>query len=239
MSNLDHDLKDWGARTRPEPADRDALKSSIMDGVRQARPEAPQPKPFPTRLIVQAAAAVILVGFGVVIGLRMQDPSTPNIKPDPGLAGLSKADLDELRTVADELDRLFPEGLRWIAKSNGNVSFQPAEIRRVNESSDRRVLLVYNVLEQQTDGSWKRVARQDIITWSNEPVELEKSKSTLWCHVTDDKHVAINLDLQLDAAGESLRITDDTIQEIGSQLTVLEEDLGNRKVKVVQTAYQI
>ncbi len=238
MDELDGQIKDWGKRHSPAPGREDKLAAKIMRAIRQlsgdTQPDESRHAGWHWAPRLALAAGLVLAGM--VAGIYLTWPSQKD-----GIAraaGLSRADLAEIKQVVSEIDRLFPEGVRWISKVNGKLSFQPAAQRRITtaEQPDRRLLISYTVLRQTGAGHWEQISRHDIVTYAGEPVELAgEQKTTIWCHLTTDAQAVVWTDMELHADQHVLQIQDESIQAVGEPTVALMKTIGNVNYKVART----
>ncbi len=235
--DIDKQIKDWGERTQPPPLES-RRKQQILEALantpdQQNNETAVSPvRKFPVPLAW--AAALILVGVTIGVLLTRAPNGTPPPPTGDPVSGLSQTDLDEIRVVAAEIDRLFPEGVQWISKVNGKVTFEPRNKRRISTGEDKQVLISYAVLKQTDTGKWQQLSRHDIVTYANEPVEITAGDDVrIWCHLTDDGHAMIDAQINLKVARDELQLDQEHLQKIGEPVVLTEADADYRIVQSV------
>ncbi len=238
MDPLDRQLEEWGERKNPPPTDEGAIKKNVMAQLSKPAPQQITKK-SPTPLIFRIAAAAALLIAGILIGVKWSKPKPPQVvvNPPASLPGLSEKDLGDLTVVAQNIEEHFPEGVQWISKINGKMVIEFGNQRRID--GDERLVITYAIQKQGKDGKWANVARHDLITWSNEPVELKDNKSIVWCHMLPDKKATVETDLMLNAGEQTLHVTANTLQAIDTPTKVMESRIGDELYRVVQTVYSI
>ena len=241
MSTLDQDVRDWDRRHR-SPRTRtedDALVQRIVAQLPAAAgPAAARPQPWGRWLVATAALVAVGVAIGAAWRHHSHLPPPMTVLPPNAATGLPTAELAELRRVVAEVDRLFPEGVTWISTTNGQLSLEPAVRQRVSlpGQPDQRLLISYTVSRQAAPNAWVPLTRQDIVTYADEPVRLGGGQSaSLWCHLTDDRHAAVEVNLALAAGADRLCINDGVLQALGAPAVILTTTAGDTHYQVTQT----
>ncbi len=250
-NNMDNKIKDWAQHVKPAKRDNREAAENILRHLRPHK-DLGEERKFsftftfhPRPVFALAALAVVLLAAGMFVLLR-----TP--APAPGDFLLGPNELAEIRTVAGELDRLFPEGIQWAGKRGDHIDIRAGQSFNVGGGAKTgRILLSFHLLEKKNNRLIS-AKRADIIVWNEEPVEMNgempgKDKNVLWVHHTGDNHVFVSMDMAFpflfdgnvgDRAGD-LRVRDKFLLALGTGQKIAEQRFREKVYEVHQSAYRL
>jgi len=247
-SKLDSLLHDWAVRHAGDPARRETL----VERVRQQLARQPMPagddlaparrKGLPGRGIhaVCTLAAGLLVAVGLFIAPRFWRSS---VVPDSTaeIALLSASEIRSSSELFRRMEEVFPDNLRWIAETNGEVSLGLGRIPRAGPSGAAPLLVRTVVLERKRgESSWNRVFAADVLSRNEELVEVSPGQKPagrllLWAYRLPDGNVAVDAKLRLtESPGTSVDLT--SVLAPGRATQVLTTRTAEGEFRVLQAA---
>lgn len=242
---LNQELTDWADRQQAAiPPPDDEWVSNLVSQLDNPLPENEAPPVLHmqrqlrrTRLALAAAVAAV-IGLAALLLLPGNTPESPPLASQPP-SGLSADDLSELRLVAEEAEQLFPEGIRWISKVNGQISMGVANTRRLHDDATR-LAVSYQIRSRGDGQQWATIGRHEIITYADEPVLLEgQIPFELWCHMVTEQRAALSLSAFIEADGTTFELTHDTVQTLGESEVVHRQQVDGKDYEIIQTVYAI
>lgn len=208
---LDNTLRQWAAAKKPAPEHMDMLIRRIGQETRRKRHEERfaeiwnEPVSIWYKLSYAGLGAVAAAAVCLVI---LRAP-TPAVRPAIGqadiacLAGISSQQLQSNTQLFSEMKRLFSDGLRWIAQSDGEVGIgmetRPNEVA----AASAPMLVKVAVLSRKTgDTAWRQAWNADMILHGQDMVEVvpdrrSNNKLTLWVYPLDDGKLAVDTSVSL------------------------------------------
>jgi len=231
MTDLTARLRDWAARREAEytPPVDEVVAATLP---RLQPPATPHPYARQVRYLRLALAASLALLLTATV-LLWPERAAPPLASQPTQPGISAAELAELGTAVREMQRVFPEGIRWLAKIDGQMVVKAGAPQRIGgAASDRALLVRYQVLHQRPDQSWQIASTHDLITYADEPVGSPEDDSLyLWCHLASPTLALIESDLTVDG----LAVHHVGPQALSTTHVVLDRRAGGRRVRVMQT----
>ena len=244
-TDIDGLLKDWSARHSPGQAHLDNIANRIaVDAARQRY--LGQSAPFATGIslwgkfaygAVGACVAILVMAIGVAYFKAAARGTGTSLS---ALALPSATQRGSLQELFAETSRLFPNQLRWIVQSNGDVALG-VESEGTGQNSDTPAMLVRLVLVKRAAGetTWKQAWATDVVMRGEDRVEIAPNrkghnKVTLWLYPVENGKVAVDTSIAID---QPLRVSGrlDTVIGIGEPAEVAAYNKGGDEYKLLQT----
>lgn len=205
-------LARWAAARSATPEHLDTLTRRITNEARRRRLESVvgayerQPVSLWGKLAYSGlGAAVTAAVFLLVLGWPNLSPKAVR-DPDHGvdLAGISIMQLAANRQLFGEMQRLFSDGLRWVAQSDGDVGIGVEDAPRQNSSAKAVPMLVKVTVLSRKSGEqgWHQAWSADMLVHGQDLVEVvldrrSDNKLTLWVYPLDDGKLAVDTSVSL------------------------------------------
>jgi hypothetical protein len=167
-------------------------------------------------------------------------PIAPDPVPAPELARSSAS----VRHMFDEVNRLFAGNLKWIAQFGGAVELGISPDK--DESAcDREPFAVHIAVVSRAGGDapWKKVWETDILTRSEQTIEIALNKDRndligLWIYSVDEGRFAVDSRLSMNVP---VRIYSDScdVVEDGKPTVISVITVGSREYRVYQTVTRL
>lgn len=195
-------------------------------------------------LRIKLGYAGLGAGLAVVIGLVCL--RTALLPPEGGAGSLvGRGVLTDPETewnsrVFREIERLFPENLRWVSESNGDLGMGLETTEDVSAESARLVLVKIVVVSRgRADVAWRPVWSAEVVLRSQYVVEIHPNKDAgnklaMWVCPLADGNVAMDVGVSLE---EPVRLFS-SVSTVLSQNEPTEQLFmrdGEMECKVVQT----
>ena len=211
---LDRALKEWAVANKPASENTDDLIRRITLEARRVTYENrfsdawSEPVTIWRKLSYASLGAVFAILVCAVF-LRMPlGPSTQTAGKETspaGMAGISAEQLQSNSKLFSEMKRMFPDGLRWIAQSDGEVGLGIEETRQDNTAAKSSPMMVkVTVLSRKTGETvWHQAWNADLILHGQDMVEivpdrkLADNKLSLWVYPLDDGKLAVDSSISL------------------------------------------
>ena len=248
--NLDSDLKDWAARQEPPPGHLDGLAARVTAETARRRyaiatASAPAWMPFLGKLGYAVTGAVVAA---VVLALCMRHgaPRTGHAESD-ALARLAAPTVEQVsaeRRLFAETARLFPQRLRWIAQSNGDMGLG-VEAADQDWTCDTPPMLVRLVVVSRKNGEavWRQAWSTDVVLRGEDMAEIAPNRDsanrlTLWVYPLQDGRVAVDTGVELD---KPLKIASrlNAVVKAGEPAEVATVRSGDMEYRVFQTVERL
>lgn len=241
--NLDKLLKDWSSHTATDDKALAGLERSIATGMREAShrpsvvlPEAATFSPW-GRLawFALGAATALAVALSFV-----RIPAPPNGVHAPELVQTSES----VRRLFDEVNRLFAGNLKWIAQSDGavelGISPDQDEFARDGEPFAVHIAVVSRA---GNEGPWKKVWESDILTRSEQAIDIAPNQKRddrigLWIYPVADGRFAVDSRLSLNAPVRIYSDSSDVVED-GKPVPIAVMTVGDRQYRVYQTVTRL
>ena len=238
-------LRAWAALHEAKPAQLEALTNRVSTAIASHRHyvvERPAIHfPFYQKLgYACAGGLVVVMGFALVALLRTGKCETARV-PGIGLASSGQAERDiSAQTLFKEVSRLFPQQLRWIAQSNGEVglgleSDATSSIPDTPAMSIRLVVLSRKAPEMK----WREAWTTEIIVHAEDLVEVTPSRQSnnrmqFWVFPLQNGKIAVETDMTLEYP---LTIASrlNTVVGIGAPAEVATVRMEDVEYKILQT----
>lgn len=248
--NLDSDLKDWAARHEPLPGHLDGLAARVTAEAARYR-HAPANTPAPAWMpflgkLGYALTGAVVAAVVLVLCIRYGAPRPGHAESD-ALARLATPTADQIsaeRCLFAETARLFPQRLRWIAQSNGDMGLG-VEAADQNWASDTPPMLVRLVVVSRKSGEavWRQAWSTDVVLRGEDLAEITPNRDsanrlTLWVYPLQDGRVAVDTGVELD---KPLKIASrlDSVVKAGEPAVVATVRSGDTEYRVFQTVERL
>jgi len=146
-------------------------------------------------------AALFMVAAIVFLHSGRPQPQEPT--PVSRLAAVSPKELANRSLLFREIERLFPDQLRWIAEFDRELSLGVHPAMGGPIGNARPLLVRVMVLFREDDhASWSKRLETDVLTYGEEHVELalhpgDENRLSLWAYPLPDGKVAVDVSLCL------------------------------------------
>lgn len=253
--DIDERLKKWGQHQDATVRhDNDTAVQTCMAQIRALPKAEGVPHNLRLQLVwmrVAVAASLCIIAVLAAVLIRLTDRHHTLLSQNVTVSshtgtmvhrGMHSDDLQEVRVFVAEVDYLFPEGLRWVSRINGELSMETGMGLRVavGDMPEPRVLIRYTVQAMQENGQWEPVGQHDVVTYADEPVVIgDRDTHQLWCHVTSDRRAAVSASLSLNTRHGVLALSAENLQTIGTTEIVQHDELNGQRYRVAQSVFSI
>jgi len=144
---------------------------------------------FATGLTAAAAVMVAVLSWQLRSGDKPPVAAAPSLDPAPSIAATAAGKLELFQAVQE----MFPNHVRWVAESNGEVRLGLDE-NELAPATGRPVALRLTVeTRDSASQSWRQVSGVDVITHEQESVQLALDDVVLefWIYELPDGKLAI------------------------------------------------
>ena len=231
--DIDELMKEWDVKERPVFADKEELKKRVLERLRE-KPTLVEDRHVRVHkgwLTSGVIAALALLTFNIVYF----SSNTENAATAEQVAALSMDDLYELKKVSEEVNNLFPEGVRWISKDGDKLEIKTG----ASDLDSSQIAIRYVVLEKM-DSGWEQIHMTDIITRTGEAVELVgKTKGHVWVHDAGQGVFALDSELEFHLNGGIAKINFSSGLEKSKSQEVKFIKLNGREYKIYQAILEV
>jgi hypothetical protein len=245
---LDNILQDWAARMAPTKEHLKDLTTRVTGEVARRRYLAhTEDRPV---AVVQFWSKLAYAGLGAAVTLvialvcfhsflTVTGPS-PNSAPASSFAFISREQAKAGNRLFREMERLFPNNLRWISESNGDVGMGVESVQGgILQDSPEIFVRLTVVARKEGEKSWKPIWKTDVLLRGEELVEVvpnreKDNRLALWVYPLAGGKVAIDSSLALDMP---MRLASriNTIVEQGEPAEIMSLRADNMEYRVFQT----
>ena len=231
--DLDHLMKEWDEGEAPIFEDSAKLKQKVLQELNKRNTT---PKGYSRSAIWAWGAVAALVLFFMNFTIK-ESPVKNNVASN-SINVLSLEELKELKTVANEVKRLFPEGVRWISKVGDKLEIKTSTSESLNQEFDQ-IAICYVVMEKMDHG-WERVHLTNIITRTGEPIELQgETRGHIWTSNMGDKVYALDSQLQFNIKGATMNINFSSGITEQENYEVKDLQIQGKQYKIFQTIIKV
>jgi hypothetical protein len=242
MDDLDRRIKDWGARY-PAQGPRESLYERIAASLRsrvapnvQAQLYAARRQLFWTRAAL--ACCVVLVALLVRPAAGPQVAVAPQVAWPRARLMLASGELQEMREVAEAIEATFPEGVRWIRRTEGALEIETGQPAAVGGGA-QRLLISFHLVRRNPDGT-ETITRRDLIVRDGEPLAWDGArKGALWTHQVSEDYINVDLDGNFGDEQLAIEIRDRLVQPFGEPTRIGRAASQERRYSVDQTVYPL
>lgn len=246
---LDTLLTGWAKRSEAGPERMSVLRSRILEKVHVGGeskativPAVAALIPFRAKLRYAAIGAAVTAAVAIILSVRedrFQHPARGD-EEGPRLA-LSESRAATGRRLFQELERLFPDRLRWVAESDGKVGLGVDGIPPGGARESPPVILRL-VLTSREPGraGWRAEWMTDVLVRGEDRIEVPLTPApgstlALWVYPLPDGAIAADTALSLHSP---VRISTDvsTVMVQGTPVELAFVRAGNREYRVLQMA---
>ena len=209
---LDSILQDWAARQAPTEEHLLDLRSRITNEISQGRYLSHTEErslaviPLWSKLAYAGLGAAVtliiaLLYFNSFLAVRA--PSSGNGSAS-SFAAISKKQVEAGERVFREMERLFPNNLRWVSESNGDIGMGVESVQGgILKDSPRILVRLTVVSRKEGEKLWKPIWKTDVLLRGEELVEVvpnreKDNRLALWVYPLADGKIAIDSNLALD-----------------------------------------
>lgn len=244
-TNLDHELKEWAKRRQPGQDLLDGLASRVVTEAARHRYQGRESGHtvrggvwFKLGYAMAGAAGAVLV-CALWFGLLKTSVPAGNGGDLARLTSPTEAQMDAARKLFAETTRLFPQQLRWIAQSNGEIGLG-VESDPNRKGSTEPALFVRLVMVKRSVGEtrWTQAWTTDVVLRGEELVEVEprrkmNDKLALWVYPLDNGKVAVNTAVVMVHPLPMNKRTD-VVVGMGEPSEIASSRQGNEEFKLLQ-----
>jgi len=243
--NVDSKLKNWAAGHQAPQAHLDALAARTVTEAARRRFVSVEPVRTGSQFLARlgyAATGAIVAGFVLVFGFQSGAPRMAGGEfcAASRLAAPTPGQVSTIAHLYAETARLFPQRLRWIAQSNGDVGLG-VEASEESWIADTPPMLVRLVVVSRTgkDAAWRPVWSTDVVVRGEDLAEIapnrnSSNKLALWVYPLQNGKVAVDTVVELD---KPLRLASrqSAVVTAGEPAQVATMRLGDTEYRLFQT----
>jgi hypothetical protein len=247
---LDKRLKQWAADTAPAAEDLARLRQRITDEAARACGEAlrmapPARAPFAIKLFYSlAGAAAMLIAVCALWTMFGSDTAQPGRDTLADATTVPALDIELGRKLFSEIDRMFPERLRWVAESNGDMGMgiESAPTGIVENGVPMFVRLTL-VARHDSEHAWRPTWSADMLVRSEDAVEIVPSPHadnhlSLWIYPLTDGHILVDSRVSL-ATPLPLAAVSEAVVQPGRPLQLSAGRRNNTDYRLYQTVWTL
>lgn len=197
---LDARLREWAAAQAPDRRGQEALAGRICAEARRRgldRYAEPAPPAVPVLARLRYAGLGALAAAAAIL-LVLRWPSVAPDAADPAaLAGISEAQLRAGGRLFEEVGRLFPDNLRWIAQAGSDVGIG-TETRAAVPATGEPLLVRVTILSRAAgEDRWTQSWASELILRGQDWVEVVPDRRAdnalaLWVYPLEDGKLALD-----------------------------------------------
>ncbi len=206
LDRVDAAYRQWAKRSAAGEAHLRRLTARIAAEAGRRRrlgAGAHGPRVFVVGFVAAAAAAAALVAAWIGFGGGGMNPGTGAGGGQAAWAAISYDESEARGRLFREMQRLFPERLRWVAESADAVALGvDGGADAVDERSRPLLVRVVVVARNRGEERWRPVWRRDVLLHADQFVEVNPTAGApdrvlLWTHVLPDGAIAVETGLRL------------------------------------------
>jgi hypothetical protein len=206
---LDDRLKEWAARHEASPSTLEKLASRVnVEAVRRRYANDTMPasalRLFWGKLGYALTGAIVAGVVFVVLHHSQPQVGQGEVVMAERLVAPTADQVSSIRHLFAETARLFPQRLRWIAQSNGDMGLGVEEGEQ-DWTSDTPPMLVRLVVVSRTgtESAWRPVWSSDVVLRGEDLAEITPNRNaanklTLWVYPLQNGRVAVDTGVVLD-----------------------------------------
>ena len=243
IDRLDSLLKDWSSRSSCDDKALSCLEREIAMKARELRyissaalQGAPAFSPW-GRLAWFSMGATVALAVALVF-VRLPTPA--NNPAAPKIVQSSES----VHSLFKEVNRLFAGNLRWVAQSDGamELGIDPDKDESARDCEPFAVHIAV-VSRAVNDGPWKTIWESDILTRSEQAIDITPNRKrddrvALWIFPVADGRFAVDSRLSLDAPFHIYSDTSDVVED-GKPTRIAMMTIGAREYRVYQTVVRL
>ncbi len=238
--DIDKLLKEWDRQSAHGVKSGEDLKKNVLAKIKAGVDveEKPVLQFKPALKIAFGAAAALVVAVAVFLAVPENGSGNSQLT-EKGPEALCAEDLAELRIVVNEIQHLFPEGIRWISKVNDKLEIETAAGDKFKPSPEK-MLIRYVVMKKDND-RWRKVHHADIVTSAGESIRLvtENTNGYIWTYQADKDVFAVDSKLKLKLNGNTFDISYSGGLETRTVETVKTLKSNGETFRILQTVLRI
>ncbi len=196
---LDGALRAWAGRHRMDEHDLTDLSDQIHRAVRRSGASKPAMNlaVFGRPKLVAAAAGAIATYVLVSILVqplppmdRFFRPSTDN-RAAAEIAAITARQVSATTRFISEVDRAFPEGVRWVERQDGHSAITASERSYDDRLAGECVMLRLTLVAQTGDEPWRLLDSRELVATPDAVIDCKLEGAvngavTLWSHILPD-----------------------------------------------------
>jgi hypothetical protein len=245
--NLDLRLRAWAVRRERTPEEINDLAARVVAEAARRR-YASSAVPVQPQLLLWSKLSYAL-GGGIAamvlwaVGARYYGLSVEH-SDDGKIAQLTTptaAQLGTMRRLFDETARLFPQRLRWITQSNGEMGLgvEAADLEPDRGTVAPMMVRLVAVARQDGEKEWRQVWATDIVMHGQDMAEIalnrdSANKLTLWVYPLDNGRVAVDVGVAL---AQPIKVASrlNGIVEAGKPTEMVKLRMEETEYRIIQT----
>ena len=243
-TNLDDRLKSWTSSHAPSDEHLLALTQRITHEARQVRHEAHQAELSAIsgwgKLAYAGLGAALTCLVFVLAGSLLLSRTAREGSQLTTLAGISSEQLAAQGRLFREMNRMFTEGLRWVAQSDGEVGIG-LDTESGLAGREAAPLLVRVTVLARADGAtdWHQAWSADMMVRDQDVVEVapdprSHNKLTVWVYALEDGKLAVDTRVALNLP-VTLESRLNTVVARGLPTEIASTRVGGAEYRIFQT----
>jgi hypothetical protein len=205
-------LREWGESIRFTEGSECEIREKILNSIKNkksfAPPDCGQYILIPRRIFYATALAASLLIILLPLGVFM---ATKNMQTQNGAASaalqISADEIESLKIISSELDKLFSDSLLWASKINNDKLDIVTGNKKSLLNTSGKVVAQYIVMKKtRGSGEWKKIYSQDFILRPGEPVCADNGQNSLWIYPADSEVYAVDSQISLKTAEKTFEI---------------------------------
>jgi len=234
---IDKLLKKWGRQNRASPEHLDQLVADISAAASGSTSLdfSQSSTPLLRKLAYFAAGAAAML---LLIASYDAFTSLGNIGAN-SYASIKPKDLEKSRSLLHEVERIFPEQLRWIAESNGDISLGVESGFEAGGDSAEMLVRLAVVYRDIGCENWTPAWRADVVMRGEEMVEIHPAKKfdnnlALWVYPLVDGKLAVDGEFSLKAPARIVARINRVVKP-GETVEIASHKQDGREYRIYQT----
>ncbi len=207
---LEQILRQWAAQNEADDNRINQLARRISTEAVQARTTTnTQTSHFPVwhKLLYAGYGAVVAAAISVLCFHFFLENCTTNAATDNAarLANVSEEKIQASRELFAEMKKLFPEQLRWICESNGDIGLGVESLAINDSEKSTPVLVKLTVVSRETGNEkWQPAWNTYVLLRGEEMVEIAQNETSgnrlaLWVYPLDEGKLAVDTKISMNA----------------------------------------
>ncbi len=248
-NKIDNLLREWGQNVTPASAGEQELKAKILSEIdrrnislhgsrRKNIPLLRRPQLY----VVAASLAFIASASYLFIFHKVSQPQSAEQIPElHRLPSISQDEIEEIKIIKFELDKLFDQRVLWISKSAGSLEIKVADSDVAkNNGSNEKILLRHTLLKKDSQG-YQTIKHADIIASPNEQILFagDAANGFIWTYEAAPDVFATDGEFEFAANGRKIPVSYSCGQTTNTPLLINTVKDGNSEYYIYQTVLKI
>lgn len=205
---LEQILRKWSAQNEADDDRINQLARRISTEAVQARTKTNTPTSLFSvwhKLLYAGCGAVVAAAISVLCFHFFLENCATNAATDNGtrLADISEEKMAASRKLFAEMNKLFPEQLRWISESNGDICLGIESLAINDSEQSTPVLVKLTVVSRETGNKrWRPAWNTYVLLRGEEMVEIARNDASgnrlaLWVYPLEEGKLAVDTDISM------------------------------------------